>query len=99
MDFDRDILLQKHNNCHKTLLSISASFIAYPIYAVYKYSEVISYLNNTSTSILTILTLVILATYSAAITVLIYKCDEYEIIIKNKCASCLTPNGPPAASP
>lgn len=87
LEEDRELLMQKHNNTHKTLCGLWVSWIIVPVAIAIRFHEFASFLNTDTTTIVG-MALVLLITYLAITWTFYYKCNEYEHLIKHHCPIC-----------
>lgn len=91
MNNDKALLMQKHNNVHKTLCGLMVSWIAAPIWMVLKLKELLEIL-KTDPQTLAIISFFLIIVYSSIVMLFYYKADEYEHLIKYHCAACENPD-------
>lgn len=87
MDENKELLMQKHNNIHKTLCGLWVSWSLFPLGIAIKFKDFGSFL-NTDTIKAIVMALLLLVAYLAVTWTFYYKCNEYEHLIKHHCSAC-----------
>jgi len=82
-----ELILQKHNNVHKTLCGLMVSWIFVPLGMILKLDIVHDFLKTDATTFAIISMFLILA-YTSLIMLFYYKANEYEFLLNNDCQMC-----------
>lgn len=83
--YDRELILQKHDNTHKVMLYLVVAWLITIAWVSVSFGDFANFIKNTPFEIIVTITILLGGAYGSLVIGFMYKCDEYENWIEKYC--------------